>query len=96
MAVGPAALALATGAALHPVTMHYERRGRGWGIVITWHPEVPAPAPLARGGAATRRAVTTMTQACAEVLAAAIDEHPADWHMLQPVFVADLPPGHRS
>ena len=91
MAVGPAALALQTGAALHPVGIHYERRGKGWGIVITWHPEVPAPLRVSRGGAATRAAVGAMTQACADVLAGDISRHPQDWHMLQRMFTADLP-----
>jgi len=90
MAVGPAALALQTGAALHPVSIHYERRHRGWGIVITWHDEVPVPQQVGRGAAATRAAVGAMTQVCADVLAQAIAEHPQDWHMLQRVFVADL------
>ena len=90
MAVGPAALALQTGAALHPVGIHYERRGKGWGIVITWHPEVPAPQRVSHGSAATRAAVGAMTQACADVLAGDIDAHPQDWHMLQRVFTADL------
>ena len=31
-----------------------------------------------------------MTQACADVLGAAIREHTQDWHMLQRVFVDDL------
>ena len=31
-----------------------------------------------------------MTQACADVLGAAVREHTADWHMLQRVFVDDL------
>lgn len=92
MAVGPAALALQTGAALHPVSIHYERQAQGFGIVITWHPEVPVPQPSPRGGAATRAAVGELTQRCADVLAAAISEHPQDWHMLQRVFVADLGP----
>lgn len=95
MAVGPAALALQTGAALHPVSIHYERRHRGWGIVITWHPEVPAPQHVARGAVGTRAAIGEMTQRCADVLAQAIREHPQDWHMLQRVFVADLEPRRR-
>jgi KDO2-lipid IV(A) lauroyltransferase len=40
MAVGPAALAQATGAALFTVTIRYEPLAvRGHGIVITWHPQ---------------------------------------------------------
>jgi KDO2-lipid IV(A) lauroyltransferase len=89
MAVGPAALALQTGAALHPVSIHYERRGRRWGIVITWHPEV-VPLERSKGSAATRAAVAAMTQSCADALAGAIQQHPQDWHMLQRVFTADL------
>ena len=91
MAVGPAALALQTGAALHPVSIHGERRpGGGWGIVVTWHDEVPVPNGVTRGAAGTRAAVTAMTQACADVLAGAISAHPQDWHMLQPVFASDV------
>jgi KDO2-lipid IV(A) lauroyltransferase len=57
VAGGPAGLALASGAALHPVSIRYERlrgagardasttgrRGPRHGIVITWHEEVPVP-----------------------------------------------------
>jgi len=88
MAAGPAALAVATGAALYPVSIHYEPSSRGGhGIVITWHDRVPVPAGLRRGGQ-----VAAMTQTCADALAGAIAEHPEDWHMLQPLFVADLEP----
>jgi KDO2-lipid IV(A) lauroyltransferase len=31
-----------------------------------------------------------MTQAVADKFSAGIAEHPEDWHMLQPLFVADL------
>jgi KDO2-lipid IV(A) lauroyltransferase len=88
MAAGPAALAVATGAALYPVSIHYEPLGRrGHGIVITWHDRVPVPETGRRGAQ-----VAAMTQRCADALAVAIAEHPEDWHMLQPVFVADLDP----
>jgi phosphatidylinositol dimannoside acyltransferase len=91
MAAGPASLALVTGAALFPVTMHYERLPSGsparWGTVATIHDEVPAPA---HGGRPER--VGAMTQACADALAEGIRAHPQDWHMLQRVFVADLVP----
>lgn len=88
MAAGPAALALATGAALFPVSIHYERLGqRRHGIVITWHDRVPVPDGLRRG-----EQVAAMTQACADALATAIDAHPEDWHMLQRVFSADFEP----
>jgi len=91
MAAGPASLALVTGAALHPVSIRYERLLAGsparWGTVVHFHPEVVAPA---EGGRAER--VAAMTQQCAEALAAGIAAHPQDWHMLQRVFVADLVP----
>ncbi len=90
MAAGPASLALVTGAALYPVTLHYERLPAGaparWGTVVTFHPEVVPPA-----GERSEQ-IATMTQACADALAEGIQEHPQDWHMLQRVFVADLVP----
>ncbi|MGL5910406.1 MAG: phosphatidylinositol mannoside acyltransferase, partial [Phycicoccus sp.] len=85
MAPGPAALALAEKRPLHPVTIRHERRGRGWGIVITFHPAVAVP-----GDGATRQKVVAMTQECADVLGDVVRRHTADWHMLQRVFVADL------
>ena len=87
MAPGPAALALAERRPLHPVSIRHERRGRGWGIVITFHPAVEVPE-----GGTTRERATAMTQACADVLGAAIVEHTSDWHMLQRVFLDDLDP----
>ncbi|PWJ53518.1 KDO2-lipid IV(A) lauroyltransferase [Quadrisphaera granulorum] len=97
-AAGPAALALATGAPLFPVSVHYEpaareRRGRNrwrpWTAVAVVHPRVTVPAPLAAepGTRPDRRAqAAAMTQACVDVLSAAVREHPADWHMLQRIF----------
>ncbi|GAA1259497.1 phosphatidylinositol mannoside acyltransferase [Oryzihumus leptocrescens] len=89
MAVGPAALAVTTGAALHPVSVHYERRatGRGYELVIVFHDRVEVPAT-----GATREKVATMTQACADALTGAVREHTEDWHMMQRVFVEDLDP----
>ncbi|GAB3588977.1 phosphatidylinositol mannoside acyltransferase [Angustibacter peucedani] len=88
MAVGPAALALATGAALFTVSIRYEERaGARHGIVITWHPQVDT-SDVGSG----RDAVAALTQRCADQLGAAVREHPQDWHMLQRVFVADLEP----
>jgi KDO2-lipid IV(A) lauroyltransferase len=90
MAAGPASLALVTGAALYPVTLHYERLPPGaparWGIVATFHPEVVPPE-----GERSEQ-IGQMTQACADALAVGIRRHPQDWHMLQRVFVADLVP----
>jgi len=103
VAGGPAGLALASGAALHPVSIRYERlggrligRAPRHGIVITWHDEVPVPdlPPGPDGRRAPRsRLVAAMTQACVDALAGAIAEHPQDWHMLQRVFVDGEPGG---
>lgn len=87
MAPGPAALALAERRPLHPVSIRHERRGRGWGIVITFHPPVEVPTV-----GTTRERTIAMTQACADVLGAAITAHTSDWHMLQRVFLDDLDP----
>ncbi|MGN6300432.1 MAG: phosphatidylinositol mannoside acyltransferase [Angustibacter sp.] len=88
MAVGPAALALQTGAALFAVGIHYERRpAGGHGIVVRWSPPVDT-TDVGSG----RPAVAALTQRCADHLAEVIAEHPDDWHMLQKVFVADLDP----
>ncbi|HEV2371620.1 MAG TPA: phosphatidylinositol mannoside acyltransferase, partial [Streptosporangiaceae bacterium] len=80
---GPAALAVQTGAALMPVTLWYD--GPYWHAHI--HPEIPVPSNGAR-----RDKVAAMTQELATVFEAGIAAHPADWHMLQRVFVADLDP----
>ncbi len=88
MAAGPAALAVATGAPLRPVAVHYEpmpgvRRGpRAQRIVIAFGPAVTDP----QTGSTAERAAT-MTQACADYLAEAVRTHTQDWHMMQQVFV---------
>lgn len=88
MAAGPAALALAERRPLHPVSIRHEPRGgRGWGIVITFHPAVRVPTT-----GTTREKALAMTQQCADVLGVVVREHTADWHMLQRVFVDDLDP----
>jgi len=93
MAAGPAALALSSGAALFALSIWYERLPPGaparWGIVAHFHPEVvPPPGPDAGSGRPER--VAAMTQQVADGLSAGIAAHPADWHMLQRVFEADL------
>ena len=85
MPPGPALLALQTGAALVPVTMGYRGAAPAHGIELTWHPEVAVPA-----GGTTREKVAAMTQDVAAAFAAGIAADPADWHMLQPLWVADL------
>jgi KDO2-lipid IV(A) lauroyltransferase len=97
MPPGPAMLALRTGAALHPVSIWYEDSdadgtpdaspapGRPR-LVIRFHDEIVAPA-----SGRTREKVTSMTQQVADVFGDAIRAHPEDWHMLQPLWLADLP-----
>jgi lauroyl/myristoyl acyltransferase len=82
MPAGPAALAHDTGAALLPVTLWYPDRRRWHGRI---HPQVQVPADGDRDAK-----VRAMTQQTADAFAEAIAEHPADWHMLQKVWVDDL------
>jgi len=93
MAVGPAALAVNTGAALHPCMIHYEPQpqGGGWRIVVTFHDAVAVPAV-----GTSREKIQVMTQACADVLTGAVREHTQDWHMMQRVFTKDLVDDHAS
>jgi phosphatidylinositol dimannoside acyltransferase len=94
VAIGPAALALQTGAALFAVGIHYEDlppgAGARHGIVLTWYPVDTCDVGTGRA------AVTALTQRCVDQLAATIRQHPQDWHMLQRVFVADRPPGRSA
>jgi KDO2-lipid IV(A) lauroyltransferase len=75
---GPARLAAATGAALLPAGCWFAPDG--WGLRL--HPPVPVHG---------RSGVPGATQAVADRFAADIAEHPEDWHMLQPLWLADLP-----
>jgi phosphatidylinositol dimannoside acyltransferase len=80
---GSAALAERTGAALYPALLWYQ--GDRW--VIHVDREIAVPAEGDR-----KHKVAAMTQELARSFEAGIREHPADWHMLQRVFVADLDP----
>jgi phosphatidylinositol dimannoside acyltransferase len=84
MAAGPAALAVQTGAALMPVTLWFQ--GQDWGARI--YPEVPVPPT-----GTEREKISSMTQQLTRAFEVGIAENPADWHMLQRVFTADLDPG---
>jgi len=83
MMVGSAALAERTGAALFPAILWYE--GDRWGIFVD--KEIPVPADGDR-----KQKVAAMMEGLARSFEAGIRAHPADWHMLQRVFVADLDP----
>jgi phosphatidylinositol dimannoside acyltransferase len=93
MAVGPAALALNTGAALYPCIVHYEPNphGHGWRTVITFQDPVASPTQ-----GTTREKVQAMTQTCADLLGTAVREHTQDWHMMQRVFTKDLVDEHAA
>ncbi|PRY17863.1 phosphatidylinositol mannoside acyltransferase [Kineococcus rhizosphaerae] len=94
MAPGPAALAVATGAALVPIGVFHEVRAGRRVLVLDVRPEVPVPAR--RAGETARehrqRAIAAMTQACADEIGAVVRAHPDEWHVLQPLFPDDLRP----
>jgi lauroyl/myristoyl acyltransferase len=79
---GSAALAVQTGAALMPVGCWFEGE-TGWGAHV--YDEIPVPETGDR-----KAKVAAMTQSLATVFEDAIRQHPADWHMLQRVFLRDL------
>lgn len=81
MMAGSAALAIQTGAALMPVVLWFT--DSGWGVRIG--DEIPVPATGTR-----KEQMAAMMQQVARFFEDGIREHPADWHMLQPVFLADL------
>ena len=82
MPAGPAKLAIETGAALLPAYCWFE--SDGWGIRVH--------DPLETSGGD----VDEIIQALADSFAEGIAGHPADWHMLQPQWVADLPESRRA
>lgn len=77
MPAGPAQLALDTGAALH--VAHCWFTGDGWGLSVSEEIEVDT--------------LGETVQRIADGFAANIAAHPADWHMLQPLWPADVDPG---
>jgi phosphatidylinositol dimannoside acyltransferase len=83
MAAGPAALAVQTGAPLHAVTLWFTEDG--W--FAHAGPAIPVPAEGNR-----KEKAAAMTQQLALAFEKGIAEHPADWHMLQRVFISDLDP----
>jgi KDO2-lipid IV(A) lauroyltransferase len=83
MPAGPAALAVDTGAVLVTAGLYVED-GRN-------HVRFQAPIPVPTEGERSRRIFAT-TQLVADQFAESIAAHPADWHMLQRLWVADLDP----
>ncbi|MDV6013334.1 phosphatidylinositol mannoside acyltransferase [Haloechinothrix sp. LS1_15] len=74
---GPARLAADTGAALLPVGSWFT--DSGWGFRV--HPRIRVDS---------RDEVAAATQLLADCFAGDIAAHPADWHMLQRLWLADL------
>lgn len=76
---GPAKLALETGARLHTVHTWFTgtRNDPGWGMSVSPVVEVTT--------------LTETVQRIADGFAAGIEAHPQDWHMLQPLWPADVP-----
>ena len=82
MPAGPARLAIETGAALLVAEFWYEDDTE---MRVRIHP----PIDVSDGPEAA-------TQAMADRFAQAIARHPADWHMLQPLWLEDLPAERRA
>ncbi|MFP7364712.1 phosphatidylinositol mannoside acyltransferase [Corynebacterium callunae] len=76
MPAGPAQLAIETGAALHVV--HSWFAGDGWGLSVSPAVEVDN--------------LSDTVQRIANAFEENIRKHPADWHMLQPLWFDDLDP----
>lgn len=79
--VGPALLAVKTGAALLPATLWFE--GADWGLRIHEEVKVPAHGTIQERTAAVAQSLVT-------VFEKGIAEHPEDWHMLQRLWLEDL------
>lgn len=77
---GPVQLARETGAALHVAHCWYPEEG-GWGFSISDEVEVGD--------------LEASVQRVADLFSANIAAHPADWHMLQPQWTADIEERHR-
>lgn len=83
MPAGPAVLARRIGAPIIPVSFWYEGRQA--------QAEIYPPIDVPQGGD-DREAIGATTQAWADQIAVGVAERPGDWHMLQPLWVADLDP----
>jgi KDO2-lipid IV(A) lauroyltransferase len=82
MPAGPALLAATTGATLHVVHSYFPD-DRSWGHDVSAPIDMPADGAL-------RDKVTAGTQRMADLFAEGIARRPADWHMLQRLWLADL------
>ena len=75
MPIGAAQLARDTGAALHVAGLWFD--GDEWGLKV--HRRIPTEG----------RKIADIVQDSAALMASDIAAHPADWHMLQPLWTAD-------
>jgi KDO2-lipid IV(A) lauroyltransferase len=82
MPAGPALLAATTGASLHVVHSYFPDDE-------SWGHDISAPIELPETGA-LRDKVSAGTQRMADLFAEGIARRPADWHMLQRLWLADL------
>ena len=82
MPAGPAKLAIETGAPLHPAHVYYD----GPDCVV----QIDDALDTSYGD------VAAVTQALADRFAVNIAAHPQDWHMLQPLWLADLSEKRRA
>lgn len=80
---GPALLSIMSGAPLLPATLFYD----GAKSVTRLH----APIAIPELGDRAEK-ISAMAQASIDVIAGGIAEHPEDWHMMQPLWLADLRP----
>jgi KDO2-lipid IV(A) lauroyltransferase len=79
---GPAKLAVETGAPLHPAHVFYD----GDDCVV----QIDDALDTSSGD------IGVITQALADRFAVNIAAHPQDWHMLQPLWLADLSEKRRA
>lgn len=82
MPAGPAMLSLLTGAPLMPVELWHVEGGLNARV----RGALPHPVGVER-----KERSAVLTQAVADSFARAIREHPADWHMMQRLWLSDLP-----
>lgn len=91
---GPAALACATGGVLIPVGLWYSDDRAEARLYPPIDPGLPGGAPA---GSQRPTRVSAVTAALARALERAIVAHPADWHMMQPIWTAGtVDPGTRD
>ena len=81
MPAGPAVLAMLTKAPLMPLSLWHTREG----LLAEIGPPIEVPD---QGQRAER--ISQVTQSLADAFASRIALHPEDWHMMQPLWTADL------